>query len=172
MIWLEVRTMRFLATLSRETASGQASFFLRSPFRSRQFLAVFITFAAVIVAYVAILTVYWSRLPSGFPTLLFVIVVLGAVATVYRGLQRHTRIRELYLVGKIDEVDPESRLGVALKLRVKQSTMAFSIRVRQHWSCLSLLPISFIDVTCRNRRVARSFAARRERFSDLPHARC
>jgi hypothetical protein len=100
--------------LAGGSARGQTSFFFRSPFRNGPFVVVSILFVVLIVAYISILAVYWSRMSSGLATLLFLMTVPGGAGPMFRSLRQHSRIQELYLAGKIDEVDPMSPLGVAL----------------------------------------------------------
>jgi hypothetical protein len=101
-------------SLAREALHDRAGFFFRPLFRSGQFVAVSILFAALVVVCIAILVVYRSRLSWPLVTVLFLIVVPGGAGSMYRSLWRHARLHEMYLAGKIDHVEPESPLGVAL----------------------------------------------------------
>ena len=74
-------------------------------------MALFVVF---ILASAYVFYNFWSRMSSSMAMGLLIMLYLGVVGPVFRTFQRHQRLHELYLTGKISNVGPESSLNVIL----------------------------------------------------------
>jgi hypothetical protein len=94
----------------------QAGFFSRSVFYSPAFLLASSLFLVVVLFAAYILYKNWDQLTSPMLLLIFMVVWGGAIGSLGRAIRQHATIHELFLVGKIDQIEEDSPLDVALSV--------------------------------------------------------
>ncbi|MGB8656145.1 MAG: hypothetical protein WCD23_16625 [Candidatus Acidiferrales bacterium] len=100
---------------SLPSLGGSAMFFVRSPLRSWRFVLSAVIYVAFVTVDLTVLFMYSSRMPSG-SSIFLILFLVGSAAPVGRTLHQHSRINELYLAGKMGDVDPASPIHVALEV--------------------------------------------------------
>jgi hypothetical protein len=106
----------------KESATTSTDFFVASPFRSSAFLVALLLLLVLVISNIILVIVYWKQLSFGGASfLLGALTWLGAVSSMVRAFRYHERIRDLFVVGLVNQVPEESPLHVALD--VAKSTM-------------------------------------------------
>jgi hypothetical protein len=92
------------------------TFFSRSPIQSPGFIVVIILFVALIIESAMVFKNFLPRMPWSIAMGLLIMLYVGVLGQVIQTIRRHSRIHELYLVGKIPESEPSSSLNIVLEV--------------------------------------------------------
>ncbi len=102
-------------------------FFLRSPFRSTEFIVLMILAAIFVIADGIVLVKFWTSLPAGLILWLIILAFYGAFGGILRILRAHEKIYEQHSVGKIADIPSGSPLALALNTAANTLKQALAV---------------------------------------------